>query len=121
MDLDGMHGRITEQEDLCRQIQLLDPAIDSLQRTCAQQLGLARPDAAGSLEGNAWADRLRGVMHELGKAQAEVGRLNQIHAAYLRRSRRTVNMLMNLFGNYALTYAPPAGSRLPAPRIAERG
>ena len=38
MDLDGMYGRIAEQEDLCRQIQSLHPAIDSLQRTCARQL-----------------------------------------------------------------------------------
>jgi hypothetical protein len=47
-------------------------------------------------------------MRQLGEAQAEVGRLNQTHAAYLRRSRRTINVLMNFVGSYAMTYARPA-------------
>jgi hypothetical protein len=119
MDLDGMYGCIAEQEDLCRQIQSLHPAIDSLQRTCAKQLDLDRLDAARSPEDVAWAERLRAVMRELGKEQAEVNRLNQIHAAYLRRSRRTVNVLMNFLGSYTLTYAPPAISTQ-SPPITER-
>ena len=57
----------------------------------------------------------------LGKAQAEVGRLNQIHAAYLRRSRRTVSVLMNFIGNYALTYARPGENLMPAPTTVEKG
>jgi len=121
MDLDGIYGRIAEQEDLCRQIQSLHPAIDSLQRTCAQQLDLARLDAPRQPEEAAWAGRLRTVMRDLGRAQAEVSRLSQIHAAYLRRSRRTINMLMNFFASYALTYAPPVESTLQAPGATERG
>jgi hypothetical protein len=95
LDLDGMYCRIAEQEQLCRQIQSLHPAIDLLQRTCAQQRDLRRLDAARQLEEAAWAERLRNVMQELGETQAEVRRLNQVHAAYLRRSRRTVDMMMN--------------------------
>ena len=121
MDLDGMYLRIGEQEELCRQIESVHPAIDSLQRTCARQLELARMDAARLPEDVAWAGRLRGAMREFGEAQAEVNRLSQIHAAYLRRSRRTVDMLMNFFGNYELTYAAPAVSTPRAPRAEERG
>ena len=120
MELDGMHGRIAEQESLCRQIQSLHPAIDSLQQTCAKELDPGRLDAVRRPEDLAWAERLRCVMSELGQTQAEVSRLNQIQAAYLRRSRRTVDMLMNFMGNYALTYAPPAGPTLPAARMAKR-
>ena len=121
MDLDGMYGRIGEQEDLCRQIESLHPAIDSLQRTCARQLDLGRFDTARQPEDVEMAERLRDVMLDLGAAQAEVARLNQIHAAYLRRSRRTVAVLLNFLGNYTVTYARPEEFTSPAPRVAEKG
>jgi hypothetical protein len=108
LDLDGIYRRISEQEELCRQIQRLHPAIHALQQTCATQLGLANPDGSGRADNAEWAERLSRVTQEIGKAQAEVGRLNQIHAAYLRRSRRTINVLMNFIGRYAMTYARPA-------------
>src|SRR5258708_36858351 len=92
MDLDGMYARIAEQEDLCRQIQALHPAIDRLQRTCVKHLGLEQPDQGNALENAAWAGRLRRVMQGLGEAQTEIGRLNQIHACYLRRSRQTIQV-----------------------------
>lgn len=106
-DLDGMYRRISEQEELCRQIQRLHPAIQALQQTCATRLGLDGRGAEGKPENAEWAERLERMMNELGTAQAEVGRLNQIHAAYLRRSRRTVEVLMNFIGSYAMTYARP--------------
>ena len=107
LDLDGMYRHISEQEELCRQIQRLYPAIHALQQTCAAQLGLAGTGTGVKPENAEWAGRLFQVMRELGKAQAEVGRLNQIHAAYLRRSRRTVNVLMNYVGRYAMMYTRP--------------
>ena len=67
-----------------------------------------------------WSERLRTVMVELGESQEQVGRLNLIHAAYLRRSRKTVQVLINFFGNYALTYARPVGPMLAAPRTMEK-
>jgi hypothetical protein len=121
MDRDGMYGRIGEQEDLCRQIQSLDASIELLQGTCVKQLGLAGFDATRKAEDSAGAERLRGVMRELGEVQAEVGRLNQIHAAFLRHSHLTVTTFMNFLENYTLTYARPAETHRPAPRIAEKG
>jgi hypothetical protein len=121
LDLDGIYRRISEQEELCRQIQRLHPAIHALQQACALHLGLGSHGAAGELENSEWADRLSRVLQELGKAQAEVGRLNQIHAAYLRRSRRTVSVLMNFVGRYAMTYSRPAENILPAPTTVEKG
>ena len=110
MDLDGMYARIAEQEELCRRIQGLDPAISLLQQTCMRHLGLESPEESNSPENAAWAGRLRQVMKELSEAQTEIGRLNQIHAAYLRRSRRTIHVLMNSLGLNAVTYAPGTGS-----------
>jgi hypothetical protein len=120
LDLDGMYRRTSEQVELCRQIQWLHPAIHALQQTCAIQLGLESRDEAGKAENTEWGERLSRVMQELGKAQAEVGRLNQIHAAYLRRSRRTINVLMNFIGRYAMTYARPAEPMLPASTTVEK-
>lgn len=121
LDLDGMYRRISEQEELCRQIQRLHPAIHALQQTCAIQIGMENRRAPGNSENAEWAERLTGVMQEIGKAQAEVGRLNQIHAAYLRRSRRTIHVLMNFIGSYAMTYARPAENVLPEPATVEKG
>jgi len=120
-DLDGMYRRISEQEELCRQIQRLHPAIQALQQTCATQLGVGNGGAAGNPENAQWAIRLTGVMKELGNAQAEVGRLNQIHAAYLRRSRKTIDVLMNFVGSYTMTYGRTAETMAGASNIAEKG
>jgi len=121
LDLDGMYRRISEQEELCRQIQRLQPAIHALQKTCATHLGLESHGVAGKLENADCGERLTRVMQELEKAQADVGRLNQVHAAFLRRSRRTINVLMNFIGNYAMTYSRPAENILPAPKTLEKG
>ena len=121
MDLDGMYSRISEQEDLCRKIQRLDPEINLLHQTCMKQLGLEPADESNAPENAAWADRLRQVMQGLGQAQTEIGRLNQIHAAYLRRSRRTIDVLMNSLGVGAVTYAPGLGSGGGTAQAGEKG
>jgi hypothetical protein len=121
LDLDGMYRRISEQEELCRQIQRLHPAIYALQKTCAAHFELENSDTASNAENVERAMRLASVMQDLGKAQSEVGRLNQIHAAYLRRSRRTINVLMNFIGGYAMNYSRPVGTGLAVPTIAEKG
>jgi hypothetical protein len=43
-------------------------------------------------------------------AQAELKKLNDAHQAMLRRSRRTVQVLMNLFNSYAPTYSAPVAA-----------
>jgi hypothetical protein len=114
MDLEGMYGRIAQQEDICRKIQSLQPGMNLLQQTCARQLNLKKLDDPRTPEEAARANRLREVMSDLRHTQNEVSRLNQIHAAYLRRCGRTVNMLMNFLANYAFTYARPSGPASPA-------
>jgi hypothetical protein len=121
LDLDGMYRRIFEQEELCREIQRLHPAILALQQTCATQLGLGNRVVQGKAENAERAARLERVMKELGEAQAEVGRLNQVHAAYLRRSRRTVQVLLNFIGRYAMTYSRQVESMATAPTTVEKG
>ncbi len=121
LDLDGMYRRISEQEELCRQIHRLHPAIHALQQTCATQLGVGNPGAAGNPENAERAERMTRVMQELGKAQAEVARFNQIHAAHLRRSRKTIDVLMNFVGSYTMTYGRTVETMANASTIAEKG
>jgi hypothetical protein len=121
LDPEGMYRRISEQEELCRQIQRLHPVTLALQQTCATQLGEGSHVAAVKAENADGAERLTTVVKELGKAQAEVGRLNQIHAAYLRRSRKTISVLMNYVGRYSMTYKRSGETVACASTLAERG
>jgi hypothetical protein len=120
-DLDGMYRRISAQEELCREIQRLEPAIQALQQTCAAQVIVENQGATDRVGSAEWAKRLEGVMRDLAIAQTEVGRLNQVHAAYLRRSRRTIDVFMNFIAGHAMNYARPAESIQPAPTLVEKG
>jgi hypothetical protein len=121
MNLDGMHKRIAEQQRLCEQIQLLHPTIGALRRACAVQLEAGQGEVVTSDRPAASAARLRDVMLAMSQAQQEVGRLNQIHAAYLRRSSKTIEVLLNFVGNYSLTYGCPVDSGGTAPRLKAKG
>ena len=120
LDVDGMYRRISEEEELCRQIQRLQPAILAVQQKCAAELGLGGAAAALQSENRESTGRVARILMEIGKARTELGRLNQIHAAYLRRSRRTANVLLNFIGTYAMTYARPMESTPPAAAALEK-
>ena len=62
-------------------------------------------------------ERLRRVLRELRDAHTELGRLNCTHAAYLRRSNRTLEMLLNAVENYALTYRRPTPALTVSSRV----
>jgi hypothetical protein len=121
MDLDGMYRRIAEQEALCQEIQSICPAIDALQEVCAGQLGLEPRQMARFPEDAASAKRIGRLQQEMTEAQAELGRLNQIHRSFLRRSSRTIHVLMNSLENHALTYARPEQAVLAAAPTESRG
>ncbi len=95
MDLDAVYAQIAAQEELCGKIQSIDSALMSLRNTGAGQLDT---DSAG---------QFRAVLRDLSEAQAEVAKLNQVHAAYLRRCGRTITLFSNFFRSHSLTYAPP--------------
>jgi len=113
MDLEALGGRIAEQEQLCALIRSLDKEITSAQVRCAERAGV-RPctDAISWLDqrdGDAGQNtQIRRTLSRIATAQAELKRLNDAHQSMLRRSRRTVNVLLNLFNSYAPTYGTPA-------------
>lgn len=110
MDLEAIRGRILEQEQFCAQIRALDNDITRAQVRCAKLSGvractneISWPDSAGSEQG--LGEQIRATMRRVAAAQMELKRLNDAHQAMLRRSRRSVHVLLNLMHSYAPTYA----------------
>jgi hypothetical protein len=93
LDLDAIHRRVGEQERLCVEIQTLDRGLDELRGKYRGAIGLeADPPPA---------------LARMAAAQAEVRALNRRHAALVRRSRRTLEAMMNFLRSTAPTYADP--------------
>lgn len=112
LDISGLESRIVEQERLCSRIQALDLQLNRLQRQGASKIPLssATPASLVAVEESARA-RYDQTLVRLAKAQAMVKKLNLEHQSLLRRSRRTVNALLNSYHSFALTYADPAEKR----------
>jgi Mg2+ and Co2+ transporter CorA len=106
LDIDGLHARIGDQERLCAEIRALDAQLNRVQKQCATRAG-----SINSASSDADAVRCREIVSRLKDAQASVKRLNDEHRMLLRRSRRTVNALLNSYHSFALTYANPSDPR----------
>ncbi|MGA2509768.1 MAG: flagellar export chaperone FlgN [Candidatus Acidiferrales bacterium] len=112
MDLGAMERRIAEQEQFCKQIRSLDADITNAQVRCAQSAGLrpctdaiSWPPATG---GDVRQDeQIQITLGRIAAAQVELKRINDSHQAMLRRSKRTVQVLLNLFNSFAPTYSAP--------------
>ena len=119
LDLEGIRGRIQEQEQFCRQIRSLDNDITQAQIRCARLAGvpcvsgeICWPETPGT--DPALGKKIRETMRRVAAAQGKLKQLNDAHQALLRRSQRTVLVLVNLFQSHAPTYAaqvsPATGS-----------
>ncbi len=92
LDLDGIHHRVAQQEQICGQIRSVDREIEFLQqRWSAAEREQAVPAA-------------KDLLTRISSAQTEVRRLNTAHSALLRRSRRTLRAMMNFVNFYGGRY-----------------
>jgi hypothetical protein len=109
MDLESTREHISYQQGLCSQIRFLDGELGLLRRQIAGRGGL-------ELEGMSAAEfsklfdagsdsQLRQVLDELAAVQKSVQRLNRVYAGLLRRSRRSINVLINVMASYMGTYS----------------
>jgi hypothetical protein len=110
LDLEAIRGRIREQEQFCGQIRALDQDISQAQVQCARLAGIPSASAeirwpAPSGTEPAVAEKIHETMRRVAAAQGKLQQLNNAHQAMLRRSRRTVHVLLNLFQSHAPTYA----------------
>ena len=108
LDLPAIHRHISQQERLCTEIRLLDSELkDELVKL---QGGGALPQEltlTGRLDTQVNPDSARQLQLLLGglKAiQSDVRRLSRVHSELLRRSRRSVNVLLNFLAHYSGTY-----------------
>ncbi len=111
LDLRSMHDHISRQENLCTEIRLLDTELQTMKE---ELRGLAAtgelPSTLTELEAQfdpMPARQLHLLLGGLKAVQADVRRLSRVHSELLRRSRRTVNVLLNFLAHYSGTYPLP--------------
>lgn len=111
LDLRAMHQHISNQENLCVEIRLLDAELRSLsERFTGQNTPSKQPSTLGRLGGQldpASARQLQLLLSGLASIQADVRRLSRVHSELLKRSRRSVNVLLNFLAHYSGTYPVP--------------
>lgn len=116
MNLGAMERRTAEQEQMCAEIRSLDAEIASLQARSAESAGTRFSAGVlcwpGSPDGDVHQDdQIRAMLGRVALAQAELKKINDSHQAMLRRSKRTVQILLNFFGSFAPTYSAPVPAR----------
>lgn len=116
MDLDAIHTGLREQERFCVRIRSLDGDITQAQIRCAKLAGL--PPVTNEIfwpepaqVNSSLANRIRETMRRVASAQEQLKRVNQTHQCLLRKSRRNVQALLNLFQSYAPGYSVEATNR----------
>ena len=111
LDLRAMHQHNSHQENLCTEIRLLDAELlDQKGKLSGVAAAGEMPSTLGGLESQldpASARQLQLLLGGLKAIQADVRRLSRVHSELLRRSRRSVNVLLNFLAHYSGTYSLP--------------
>ena len=110
LDLDAIYEHIDRQQGFCAEMRSLDRELRLLEKKLAVEFELESAGAGRTLSERldpASAERLRLLRAALKAVQAEVRRLARVHAALLRRSRYTLNILSNFLGSRTGLYQPP--------------
>jgi hypothetical protein len=112
LDLHAMHQHIAQQENLCTEMRLLDVELKTVREQLADGTGPAGTMSAWrTLEAQldpAAARQLQLLLGGMAAIQEDVRRLSRVHSELLRRSRRSVNVLLNFLAHYSGTYTVPA-------------
>jgi hypothetical protein len=110
MDLEATREHISYQQGLCSEIRFLDRELGVLRRELAEAGGLEPEGMSTAAFTNLFdagsASQLQQVMDDLATVQKSVWRLNRVYAGLLRRSRRSINVLINVMASYMGTYSP---------------
>jgi sugar-specific transcriptional regulator TrmB len=108
MDLDRITYYINYQENLCNEIRAFDAQIRGLHQSLCnalhQELDLTAPAALMPHLDETSQRKLKVVMQGLSNIQADVKRLNRVQAELLKRSKRSINVLINLMSQYTCRF-----------------
>ena len=122
VDLESTREHISYQQGLCSEIRFLDHELRTLRSQIVGAAGLPRAELDDSAFANLFdrvsAQELSRVTLELRAVQKSVWRLNRVYAGLLRRSRRSINVLINVMASYMGTYPPSPRHTYSFPRQA---
>ena len=108
LDLRAMHEHIARQENLCAEVRMLDAELQNMKERLRGLVAAGEmPSTLAELEAQLdpmSARQLHLLMGGLKAIQADVRRLSRVHSELLRRSRRSVNVLLNFLAHYSGTY-----------------
>ena len=110
LDLRAMHQHTSYQENLCTEIRTLDSELNDLKSKLAESAAGETTPALSGLEAQfdpTSARQLHLLLGGLKAIQADVRRLSRGHSELLRRSRRSVNVLLNFLAHYSGAYTLP--------------
>jgi uncharacterized protein YhaN len=111
LDLRSMHQHISRQENLCTEIRMLDGELQNMKESLRSLAAAGEmPSTLNELEAQLdpiSARQLHVLLGGLKAIQADVRRLSRVHSELLRRSRRSVNVLLNFLAHYSGTYPLP--------------
>lgn len=114
MDLERINSHVTHQESLCSELRFLDVELETLKRQLSTEfqrdVDLTNLKTLQGLLDSESERRMHMLVSGLNTIQADVRRLNRVQAELLRRSRRSINVLINFMSYYRGTYQPPAAS-----------
>jgi len=116
LDLRSMHQHIARQESLCTEIRMLDGELQNMKGRLRGLVAAGEmPATLSELEAQLdplSARQLHLLLGGLKAIQTDVRRLSRVHSELLRRSRRSVNVLLNFLAHYSGTYPhPPTRSK----------
>ena len=113
LDLEAIREHVLYQKSLCSEIRALDDELRVLGRQMAVASGLqpegVSPAAFERLFDADCSFQLRQVRDDFEVVQERVRRLNRVYAGLLRRSRRSIDVLINVMANYIETCSPSPG------------
>ncbi|MEJ2010510.1 MAG: hypothetical protein P8Z30_20550 [Acidobacteriota bacterium] len=114
LDLEALRIHDHQTENLCAEIRKLDLEISRIVPNLnpARRLRAVLDAGHGSESqvGPAAARRLSGLLEESEAAREEVRRLNRVYALFLARSRKTLNVMVNVVSHCLGIYPSPQQS-----------
>jgi len=114
MDLESIRRHVSYQGSLCSEIQALDDELKTVKCQLAVGFGLD----LRTMSDDAFHERfdaesrvqLHQLLDDLADTRDSVRRLKRIYAGMLKRSRHTIDILLNTMASYAGVYGPPGRS-----------
>jgi hypothetical protein len=96
VDLEAIHQSNNQQENLCNEIRFLDTELEDFWKNIAAEFNINSSEKLEGLLDTASARRFHVLLNTLSAVQVDVRRLNRVQAQLLSRSRRSIDVLINV-------------------------